>query len=493
MNSKHLFSAITQTEEIPDGDILVVTEDSRRADEASVFVCIRGALSDGHRYADSAYQKGCRFFVAEKSLNLPKDAFVLETSDTRKSLALLACRLYGDPSHSLKVIGITGTKGKTTTAQMLAHILNENNLPTGYIGTNGIRYGAVQEVTANTTPDAVTLQQTILKMKESGMRAVVIEVSSQALMQHRVTGIRFDTVLFTNLFPDHIGVNEHPDFEHYKDCKKKLFRDFGAGNMILNADGSFADEFTQSASVDRILSCSAERSSCDYAVDSIRLITKDFLPCVAFELLHKDESFTCRLPMIGKSNAYNALLSVACAHAVFEIPISLAAEALTRVSVSGRSETLPLPGGACVVIDYAHNGESLRQLLESLRAYRPSRLICLFGSVGDRTRQRRREMGAVAAELSDLCILTSDNPGLEDPQKILDEIAQAFEGTGTPYYTIVDRKAAIIKALEESKMGDILVLAGKGHEAYQLVGKEKLPFSEKEIVEDFIKEKTVLL
>ena len=492
MNSKHLFSAITSTDRIPDGEILAVTEDSRKADETSVFVCIRGALSDGHRYAESAYQKGCRFFVAERSLNLPKDAFVLETSDTRKSLALLACRLYGDPSHSLKVVGITGTKGKTTTAQMLAHILKENNIPTGYIGTNGIRYGTFQAITANTTPDAVTLQQTLLEMKKCGMQAVVIEVSSQALMQQRVTGIKFDTVLFTNLFPDHIGVNEHPDFEHYKDCKKKLFRDFGANGMILNADDDFSEEFTQSASVNRILSCSAKDPACDYFAKSVRLITKDHLPWVGFDLLHEKEQCTCHLPLIGKSNAYNALLSMACAHAVFGIPFTWAAEALSHVSIAGRSEILSLPNKACLVIDYAHNGESLRQLLESLRAYRPSRLICLFGSVGDRTRQRRREMGEAAAELSDLCILTSDNPGLEDPEKILDEIAQAVEGTSTPYYKIVDRKAAIIKALEESKTGDIVVLAGKGHEAYQLVGKEKLPFSEKKIVEEFIKKNSVL-
>ncbi len=491
MNVKDLFSAITKDERIPNGEILSITEDSRCAGAESLFVCIRGALADGHDYAKAAYEKGCRFFVAQTPLHLPEDAFVLLHSNTRAALALLACRFYRDPSHALRVIGITGTKGKTTTSQMLAHILNENNIPTGYIGTNGISYGDVQASTANTTPDALTLQQTLSDMKKSGIWAVVIEVSSQALMQHRVDGIRFDTLLFTNLFPDHIGVHEHPDFDHYKRCKKRLFEDFDAKKLLLNLDSSFAEEIKESTSIRQVFSASAKDPACDYYAKDIRLLLDGQVPSVGFDLICQNKKTTCHLPLIGKQNAYNALLAMACADLTFSIPPSCSADALSYISVAGRSEILPLPNGACVIIDYAHNGESLKQLLESLRAYRPKRLLCLFGSVGDRTQQRRHEMGRVAAQLCNFCFLTSDNPGREDPERILDEIAKAFAETNTPYCRIADRRDAITEALRQTKAGDMLVLAGKGHEAYQLVGSKKIPFSEKEIIEKLLESKLV--
>ena len=492
MKAQALFDCLAPAVKIPDGEIDSITEDSRAANEKAVFVCIRGAFADGHQYAPAAYDKGCRFFVAEKELSLPEDAFVLLVDNTRIALSKLACRLYENPSLSMKVIGITGTKGKTTTAEMLTHILNQNGIFTGYIGTNGISCGDFRKTTANTTPDALTLQQALADMKACGAMAVVIEVSSQALMQHRADGILFDTVLFTNLFTDHIGPHEHPDFKNYKECKKRLFRDFGAERIILNADDDASAEFLQDATAKKKITCSFGSFDCDYYGENVRLVLHHQTPCVAFDILHGEDAEECHLPLIGKPNAYNAILAIACAKETFGISLSASAKALSNVAIAGRSECISLPNGASVVIDYAHNGESLRGLLQSLRAYRPARLLCLFGSVGDRTQGRRFEMGEAAASLCDLCFLTSDNPGCEDPQKILDEIAIAFDAAGAPYRMIVDRERAIVEALRQTQKGDILVLAGKGHETYQLIQNKKIPFSEKEIVEKTIKNNLML-
>lgn len=492
MNAQFLFECLVPTNELPSQEISFVTEDSRAANENSIFVCIRGALADGHQYAPSAYEKGCRFFVAERELSLPEDAFVLIVENTRSTLARLACKLYENPSSSMKVVGITGTKGKTTTAQMLAHILNQNGISTGYIGTNGISYGEIHKTTANTTPDAVTLQKTLFEMKKLDVRAVVIEISSQALKQYRAEGILFDTVIFTNIFTDHIGPHEHPDFEDYKECKKRLFRDFSFQRAILNADDKLFEEFWDASAAKSRITCSSKDSSCSYYAERIYPLSQNGTPSISFTLLNEDEKHTCHLPLIGEPNVYNAMLAMACAKEAFSIPLSLSANTLSSVSIPGRSECISLPNGACVIIDYAHNGESLRALLQGLRAYRPTRLLCLFGSVGDRTEGRRFEMGEVAAALCDLSFLTSDNPGREDPRKILDDIAAAFDAVGAPYIKIVDREKAIIEALRQTQKGDILVLAGKGHENYQLIQNKKIPFSEKEIVENTVKNNLIL-
>ena len=486
MNAQVLFECIASSVKIPAKEISFITEDSRAANENAVFVCIKGALADGHKYAPSAYENGCRIFVAEHELSLPKDALVLIVKNTRLALARLACRLYDNPSAAMKVIGITGTKGKTTTAQMLAHILNQNGISAGYIGTNGIFYGDVVKATANTTPDAVTLQKTLLDMKQQGVMAVVLEVSSQALKQYRADGITFDTVMFTNLFTDHIGPLEHPDFEDYKECKKRLFREFSAERAIFNGDDGAFSEFLNDSKAKSKIVCSAKAQACDYRAKNARPISKNGAPAIAFDLLYKEERHACELSLIGEQNAYNAMLAMACAKEAFSISLDLSAKALSSASITGRSECIPLPNGACVMIDYAHNGESLRALLQGLRAYRPTRLFCLFGSVGDRTEGRRYEMGEVAASLCDFSFLTSDNPGREDPQAIIDDIAKAFDAVNAPYVKIVDREKAIVEALKQTHAGDILVLAGKGHETYQLIQNQKIPFSEKEIVKKFI-------
>ena len=477
---------------IPDCEVTTLTDHSEKTNAESVFVCIRGVRFDGHTLAPRAYERGCRIFVAEEPLDLPPDACVLLTNNSRKTLSELACTLWNDPSGKMHVIGITGTKGKTTTATMLSHILNSVGIPTGYIGTNGITYGAKQLQTANTTPDPLTLQQTLSDMYRSGVRAVVMEVSSQGLMQHRVAGVQFGTVLFTNLYLDHIGTSEHPTFEHYRATKHSLFTNFAVQNAVWNIDDPATPFMRLGCTALRNLTISGTQQA-DYLAQNVRPLRDTNGLFSLFRLISENREIECRLRLLGEHNVYNALLAVSVAHGVFQVPLTLAIEALEKLSIRGRAECVSLPSGALCVIDYAHNGESLRHLLTSLRVYNPSRIICLFGSVGERTQLRRRELGEVAAELADLSILTSDNPGTEDPMQIIDEIAAAFGDNRKAYIKIPDRSDAIRCAISMLTKDDILVLAGKGHEEYQLIGREKLPFSEREIIKEVLKDDPILL
>lgn len=465
-----------------DKQITHVTECSSNADADAIFVCVRGAVSDGHRYAHDAYARGCRVFLAEYDPVLPSDALVFLTDNTRRLIGPLASRLLNSPSSHLSVVGVTGTKGKTTVAGMLSHILNRNGIATGYVGTNGIRFNDVKEETRNTTPDPVSLQQTFARMLSSGIEVAVIEISSQALKQFRVDGTKIDVAIFTNLFPDHIGGNEHPDFNDYKACKHRLFTDLAPKTVIVNADDAENEYMIQNTPAQRVIFCSTQaKTSSDYIAPKEDILPKKDLLGVDFTLQNpcREESY---LPLLGKVNVSNALLAVACAVECFRIPLSSALEALKDVKIKGRSEVIPLPFGAHAVIDYAHNGESLATLLQTLRAYTNGRLLCLFGSVGERTQGRRQELGNAAARYSDVAYITSDNPQNEPPEQITAEIAEAFQGYETPYYRISDRESAIALAVSQMKPGDILVLAGKGHETYQLIGSQKIPFCEREIV-----------
>ncbi len=477
---------------VPDCEIAALTDHSERTNAQTVFVCIRGARFDGHTLAPRAYERGCRIFVAEEPLDLPPDACVLLTSNSRKMLSELACTLWDDPSQKMHVIGITGTKGKTTTATMLAHILNSVGIPTGYVGTNGISYGEKHLQTANTTPDPLTLQKTLADMYRSGIRAVVMEVSSQGLMQHRVAGVQFETVLFTNLYLDHVGSTEHPSFEHYRETKHSLFTDFASQNAVWNIDDPATPLMRSGCNTLQNLTVSGTQAA-TYVAKNLRPLRNSNGLFSLLTLVTAGEELECRLPLLGEHNVTNALLALAVANGVFRVPLANAIEALEGFSICGRSECISLPNGALCIIDYAHNGESLRHLLTALRKYHPMRILCLFGSVGERTQLRRRELGEVAAELSDLSILTSDNPGTEDPMQIIDEIAAAFGNRQEAYVKIPDRQDAIRYAFSMLAKDDILVLAGKGHEEYQLVGREKIPFSERKIIEDLVKNDSILL
>ena len=460
-------------------DVMHISNDSRQVRRGSIFVCIKGAIADGHRYALSAYEKGCRVFVATHTVPLPADAMFLLTEDTRKALSVLSARLYRDPSAELRMIGITGTKGKTTSALMTAHILNRCGIPTGYIGSNGVEYGGRHFDTVNTTPESCDIQRFLRDMVTAGMRACVMEVSSQALKLARVNGIHFDICAFTNLSPDHISAHEHPDFEDYRACKAALFRDYPHECVIYNADDPQAEDVIGASRAQHVRI--ALHRPAELTADHILLMREEGRLGLQFDL-HSDEGVqTVELPFPGLFSVYNALTAIAICRC-FGLTNQTITRALADVVIRGRFEVIDLPHGATVIIDYAHNGISLRSALETLRQYDPFRLICLFGSVGGRTQMRRAELGKVAAKYADLCILTSDNPDNEPPMDIIRDIAREFGKDSCPYLEIPDREQAIAHAISISLPGDIILLAGKGHERYQLVAGQFLPFCERDIV-----------
>lgn len=467
--------------EIPDKNISDVYFDSRKACGAGVFVCLCGSRADGHLFAGAAYERGCRFFVAERELDLPEDAFVFLCPDTRLALATMSDNLFDHPSTELFIIGITGTKGKTTTALTVYNILNAAGLKCGYIGTSGIDYGDFHIDAVNTTPESYILQMHMRHMCMAGVKYLVMEVSSQALYMHRVKGVRFDTCVYTNLSVDHIGESEHPTFEHYKNCKKSLFSDYGATTVILNADDGYADEIALAVPKETKLLRYAIHKEADLrASDVARYRTGESLG-TAFTLTERGERLAASLPAPGAFSVYNALAAIAvcetCGVKTEEILRHLA-----TAHAGGRFELVNALPDVTFVIDYAHNEVSLTSALETLRQYEPNRLICLFGSVGGRTFGRRAALGRVGASMADFCILTSDNPDGEDPMNILNEIAAEFGENSCPYVAIPDRAEAIRYAVSMAKKGDVFLFAGKGHEQYQLIRGEKIPFSEREIL-----------
>ena len=464
-------------------DVCSVSSDSRVKSRDGLFVCICGARSDGHDYASMAYDNGFRAFVVTRPVGLPDDATIVLVKDSRRALALISAAFYGHPARELRIVGLTGTKGKTTTAITAYDILNRCGIPAAYIGSNGVKFGNVSEATLNTTPESLELQRYMRRMVDCGIKYLIMEVSSQAIYMDRICGIEFDTAVFTNLYEDHIGGAEHPTFEHYRDCKKRLFTDFGAKHLICNLDDPMAGFMMSDAKGCDILGCSAlGREDADVRAYGIKKVRGREALSVSFKLVAEGRELCAAFPMPGAFSVSNALLAAAICLKAGLLPEEIAA-ALSEVTVEGRFETLASPSGALFVIDYAHNGAALSAALSAIREFSPERIICLFGSVGGRTKGRRRELGRVAAALADLCILTADNPDSERVDSIIDDIAVCFEGEGScPFVRIPDREEAIRYAVSIAKAGDVVLLAGKGHEKYQLVDGKKLDFSERDIV-----------
>ena len=484
MRLSELLKKIEYTGSFNDFDIDHITNDSRQASKSSIFVCIKGFATDGHRFIPSAYDKGCRVFVCEYiPKECPDDCVLIKVENSRHALALLSSALYCDPSNSLITIGITGTKGKTTTALMIKQLLDTSGIPTGYIGSNGIIFGSQRFTTANTTPESHILQSYLAKMVTSGVKAVVMEVSSQAIKLDRICGIHFDITLFSNLSPDHIGPGEHSDFDDYKNTKKKLFELENVKAVIANADDPYTDEMLDKCKSKKIYY--STKQSADYYAAQIELHRTDEMLGMKFICKNNNASFPCSLSVPGEFNVHNALATIAVAKEL-GIDNGTISNALSAMRIDGRFETIVAPNGACFVIDYAHNGLSLRSALTALRKYEPSRLICLFGSVGCRTQVRRAQMGKAAYEYADFSILTSDNPDTENPYAIIDDIASQYPDP-TSYIAIPDRKKAIKHALDISESGDIILLAGKGHERYQLINGRNEYFCEREIILEHIR------
>ena len=470
-------------------EVSTLVYDSRKVEAGSVFVCISGAAFDGHRFIADVAAKAAAAVVVERSvaqLEVPEEALqgltLIRVKDTRYALALMSAAYFGYPAEKLKVIGITGTKGKTTTTYMIKSILDDVGYKVGLIGTIEAIIGEKHIPAANTTPESYTIHEYFAEMAEAGCDCVVMEVSSQGLMLNRTAGIPFEIGIFTNLGRDHIGPNEHKDFEDYMHCKAILFRQCKLG--IANVDDiHFQDIFARATC--RVETFGFSKKADLRAVDT-RLVSRPGYLGVAYHVTGKMD-FDVEIDIPGMFSVYNSLTAIAvCGH--FGVPVEAVKKALGAAKVKGRVELVKVSDEFTLMIDYAHNAMSLESLLTTLREYDPTRLVCLFGCGGNRSKDRRYEMGETSGRLADLTIITSDNPRFEEPQAISEDIKIGMGLTEGKYVEICDRKEAIRYAIEHGRRGDVIVLAGKGHEDYQEIKGVKHPMDERVLIAEVVEE-----
>lgn len=462
-----------------------VVYDSRKIVKDCLFICICGYNTDGHDFAREAADKGAAVLVVQKEVELPRgsDVTVIRVEDTRYAMAFISAAYFGHPADRLKVIGITGTKGKTTTTYLIKSILESAGYKTGLVGTIETIIGERHIPAANTTPESFLLQKYFKEMEEEGCQIVVMEVASQGLKLHRTQGFIFDIGIFTNLEPDHIGPNEHADFEEYQACKGLLFQQCRLG--IVNID----DVHTQA--VLKGHTCRLETygfdKSADFYADNLELVKKPGELGIDFTVGGK-MNFRVEVPTPGRFSVYNALTAIAvCSH--FKVEVPQIQKALLGAHVKGRIEMVPVSGQFTLLIDYAHNEMSLKSLLTTLREYQPARLVCVFGCGGNRSKDRRYGMGEVSGNYADLTIITSDNPRFEEPQDIIEDIKTGIHRTKGKFVEICDRREAIAYAIDHGQPGDIIVLAGKGHEDYQEIKGVKYPMDERVLIAGILKER----
>lgn len=464
-----------------------VVYDSRKVTEGCLFICIKGANFDGHKAAYQAVKDGAAAVLACRDVEVPEEAdvTVIRVKDTRYAMAFVAAAWFDHPAKKLVTIGITGTKGKTTTTYLVKSILENAGRKAGLVGTIETIIGDEHIHAVNTTPESWLLQEYFDRMVKAGCDTVVMEVSSQALMLHRTQGFVFDFGIFTNLEPDHIGPNEHESFEDYMRCKGLLFKQCRVG--IVNGDDARWEAVTKGHT------CSLETYGMSENVDlrakELTFTNRQGHLGVAFKtegLL----SMEAEIAMPGRFSVYNALTAMAiCRH--FGVSEADIQRALLAAKVKGRIEMVKVSDEFTLMIDYAHNAMALESLLTTLKEYEHGRLVCVFGCGGNRSRERRFEMGEVSGQLADLTVITSDNPRFEEPDAIIADIVTGMKKTDGRYVEIPDRKEAIAYAIDHGQPGDIIVLAGKGHEDYQEIKGVKYPMDERDLIADILKERGI--
>lgn len=465
-----------------DKEVLSVVSDSRKAGPGSLFFCIKGAVSDGHNYAKEVTEKGASVLVVQDLVEVPEHVTVIQVPDSRYAMACISAAWFDHPAEKLKTIGITGTKGKTTTTYLVKSILENAGHKTGLIGTIETIIGEEHIPSANTTPESYLVQEYFAKMVEAGCDSVVMEVSSQGLMLHRTAGFVFDIGIFTNLEPDHIGPNEHKDFADYLHCKALLFKQCKTG--IFNADDQHLEEILEGHTCEVETFGFSEKA--DLRAENTRLVTGKGTLGIQYDVKGLLD-FPVEIDLPGKFSVYNSLTAIAvCRH--FGVTQENIQKALKQAKVKGRIEMVKVSDDFTLMIDYAHNAMSLESLLTTLKEYHPNRLVCLFGCGGNRSKLRRYEMGEVSGKLADLTIITSDNPRNEEPQEIINDIKIGIGKTAGKYVEIIDRKEAIAYAIHHGQPGDIIVLAGKGHEDYQEIRGKKYPMDERVLIQGILEE-----
>ena len=466
-----------------DTEVKDIAYDSRKVQLGWAFVCVVGTNRDSHDYAMDVARAGATVLIIQHKLDeIPQGVTVVQVESSRKALAMMSCNYFGRPAEQMTTIGVTGTKGKTTTAHMICSVMNAAGRKCGIIGTNGVAYGDVKKQLINTTPESYELQKMFREMVTAGCDSVVMEVSSQGIMMDRVTGIHYDVGVFTNLYPDHIGgPGEHASFEEYRAWKGQLFRRCDVG--VVNVDDKNCSTLLAGHTC-RLVSYGMHGEA-DFKAEDLKLLRAENFLGIQFHVTGK-EDMQVKVNMPGEFSVYNSLAAIAVGR-VLGIDHQAIHDGLMNLSVKGRVELVPVSKDFTVLIDFAHNEAGTESLLSTLRAYNPKRLVVLFGCGGDRSRLRRYGMGEVASQKADFLILTEDNNRFESVESILADIKIGIEqgNPKVPYVEIPDRLDAIHYALDHAQKGDVIAIIGKGHETYRDRMGEKTPFLERELILEY--------
>ncbi len=498
MQLRHLLPKVSarQVRGSTDLPVASVCYDSRRAGPGAVFVALRGERADGHEFVPQALARGAAALVVERSDVVPPGApvTVVEVSDTRRALADLAAAFFQQPSHRLKVAGITGTNGKTTTAFLLRHILERSRLPCGLIGTVRYELGAgVVRPSARTTPESLEVQGMLAEMRDAGCRAAVMEVSSHALAQDRVRHVAFDAAVWTNLTQDHLDF--HRDMAAYFEAKARLFLELLPASAVgkkrptavVNGDDRHGAQLLARLPKEIPVLTYGVGANASFRASNF----KTEFAGSSYQLDAQERSFLVRLPLIGKFNIYNSLAALTAA-AAMGVSVREAVQALaTAPAVPGRLEPVPVKRNYQIFVDYAHTPDALENVLHTLRELRPRRLVTVFGCGGDRDRAKRPLMGRAAETLSDYAIVTSDNPRREDPAAIVRDVVAGFTPGAGRHEVVLDRREAIARAVELAGPRDIVLIAGKGHEDYQEFADRTVPFDDVQVARQAVESRPV--
>lgn len=463
-------------------EISDIVYDSRKVKKDCLFLCVIGSRMDSHDFIEEAVEKGASAILIEKDVEVLADVTVIRAENSKKALSYLSSTYFGYPSKELTMIGITGTKGKTTTAYMTKALLEGSGKVTGIIGTIGAFYKDVKIKTHNTTPESYDIQKILREMADAGVTHVVMEVSSQAYLTNRVAGIKFDYGVFTNLSPDHIGEGEHKDFAEYLYCKSLLFQNCKVG--IFNKDDVHTEEILKNHTCE--VKTFSVRESADLMGSEIVCCKKSGFIGIQFSVSGAYE-MKVEVGCMGRFNAWNALAAMTVA-SLMGIEADIVKKVLYHIAVRGRVELVHISDKFHLIIDYAHNAVSAQSLLTTMREYQPKRLIAVFGAGGNRSKLRRYDMGEISGKYADLSVLTADNPRFEKVEDIIADIEIGIKKTNGNYIKISDRKEAIRYVIEHAQEGDIIALFGKGHEDYQEIEGVRYPFDERDVIAEVVKE-----
>lgn len=472
-----------------DAQVWDVSYDSRKAKEGDVFVCMTGTRVDSHLFIPQVEEAGVKVIVIERPLEellkaVDPQATVIRVQDGRRALALLSAARFGHPAKKMVTVGVTGTKGKTTTTHMIKAILEAAGKKVGMIGTNGTVIGDRVTPNLNTTPESYQLHQAFADMVEAGCEYMIMEVSSQGIKMHRTDGLFFDYGLFTNISPDHIGPDEHADFAEYLYYKSRLMSMCRVG--LVNSGDEHYEGIVKDAACRLYTYRVWEEGAApaDFEAKNVRYVAEENFVGTEFDVTGR-LSMDVRLGIPGLFNVDNALAAMSLC-SFMGLDEERMCHALEHIRINGRMEIVHTSKRCTVLVDYAHNAVSMESLLGTLRNYHPKRLVCVFGCGGNRSKDRRYSMGEIGGRMADLCILTADNSRYEKPEDIIADIRSSIEKTGGAFVEIPDRRKAIEYSIENARPGDMIAIIGKGHEDYQEICGVRHHFLDREVIEETI-------